>query len=73
MCPLFALMQVWQWRRIDLISVVKMLVRYCSRYGSMPGPFPLTSLADFADGVTVLQFHPRRAQWVKDRVNRWPQ
>jgi hypothetical protein len=34
----------------------------------MPDPFPLTSLADFADDVTVVPFHPRRAQWVKDRV-----
>jgi hypothetical protein len=29
-----------------------MLVEYCSKYGSMPDPFPLTSLADLADGVT---------------------
>ena len=26
------------------------------------------SLADFADDVTVVLYHPRRAQWVKDRV-----
>jgi hypothetical protein len=31
-------------------------------------PFPLTSLADLADGVTVVPFHPKHAQWVKDRV-----
>jgi hypothetical protein len=34
----------------------------------MPNPFPLTSLADLADGVTVVPFHPKHAQWVKDRV-----
>ena len=34
----------------------------------MPDPYPLTSLADFADDVTVVPFHPRRAQWVKDRM-----
>ena len=34
----------------------------------MPDPFPLTSLADLADGVTVVPFHPKHAQWVKDRV-----
>ena len=34
----------------------------------MPAPFPLTSLADLADEVTVVPFHSRRAQWVRDRV-----
>jgi hypothetical protein len=34
----------------------------------MPNPFPLTSLADLADGVTVVPFHPKYAQWVKDWV-----
>jgi hypothetical protein len=34
----------------------------------MPDPFPLTPLADLADGVTVVPFHPKHAQWVKDRV-----
>ena len=34
----------------------------------MPDPFPLTSLADLADGVTVVPFHSKHAQWVKDRV-----
>ena len=34
----------------------------------MPDPFLLTSLADLADGVTVIPFHPKHAQWVKDRV-----
>ena len=34
----------------------------------MPDQFPLTSLADFADDVTVVPFYPRRAQWAKDRV-----
>ena len=34
----------------------------------MPDPYPITSLADFADGVTVVPFHPRLAQWVKDRM-----
>ena len=34
----------------------------------MPDPFPLTSLADMADGVTVVPFHPKHVQWVKDRV-----
>ena len=34
----------------------------------MSDPFPLTSLADLADGVTVVPFHPKHAQWVKDRV-----
>ena len=33
----------------------------------MPDPFPLTSLADLADGVTDVPFHPKDAQWVKDR------
>ena len=45
-----------------------MLVGYCSRYGSIPDQFPVTSLADFADDVTVVQFNFRRAQWVKDRM-----
>jgi len=45
-----------------------MLVGYCSKCGSMPDPFPLKSLADLADGVTVVPFHPKHAQWVKDRV-----
>jgi hypothetical protein len=31
----------------------------------MPDPFPLKSLADLADGVTVVPFHPKHAQWVK--------
>jgi hypothetical protein len=34
----------------------------------MLDPFPLTSLADLADGVTVVPFHSKHAQWVKDRV-----
>ena len=34
----------------------------------MPDAFLLTSLADLADGVTVVPFHPKHAQWVKDRV-----
>jgi hypothetical protein len=34
----------------------------------MPNPFPLTSLADLANGETVVPFHPKHAQWVKDRV-----
>jgi hypothetical protein len=34
----------------------------------MSDPFPLTSLADLADGVTVVPFHPKLAQWVKNRV-----
>jgi hypothetical protein len=34
----------------------------------MPDPFPLTSLDNLADGVTVVSFHPKHAQWVKDRV-----
>ena len=34
----------------------------------MPAPFPLTSLADFANEVTVVPFHTRRAHWVRDRV-----
>jgi hypothetical protein len=34
----------------------------------MPNPFPLTSLADLADGVTVVPFHPKHAQWVNDQV-----
>jgi hypothetical protein len=35
--------------------------KYCTQ-------LPLTSLADLADGVTVVPFHPKHAQWVKDRV-----
>jgi hypothetical protein len=31
----------------------------------MPNPFPLTSLTDLADGVTVVSFHTKHAQWVK--------
>ena len=34
----------------------------------MPDPFPLTSLSDFADDVTVVPFYLRRAKWLKDRV-----
>ena len=45
-----------------------MLVGYCSKCGSMPDPSPLTSLADLADGITVVPFHPKHAQWVKDRM-----
>ena len=29
---------------------------YCSRYGLMLDPFPLTSLAEFADDVTIVPF-----------------
>jgi hypothetical protein len=36
------------------------LVGYCSKCGSMPDSFPLTSLADLADGVTVVPFHPKQ-------------
>ena len=61
-------MQAWQRRRIDLINVLNMFLGYCSRYGSMPDPYPLTSLAACADDVTVVPFHSRRVQWVKDRV-----
>ena len=32
------------------------------------GPISLKSLADLADGVTVVPFHPKHAQWVKNRV-----
>jgi hypothetical protein len=32
----------------------------------MPDPFPLTSLADLADDITIVPFHPNHAQWVKD-------
>jgi hypothetical protein len=45
-----------------------MLVGYFSKCGSMPDPFPLKSLTDLADGVTVVPFHPKHAQWVKNRV-----
>ena len=45
-----------------------MVVGYCSKCGSMPDPFPLKSPADLADGVTVVPFHPKHAQWVKNRV-----
>ena len=31
-------------------------------------PFPLKSLADLADGVTVVPFHPKHTQWVNNRV-----
>jgi hypothetical protein len=34
----------------------------------MPDPFPLKSLVDLADGVTVVPFHPKHAQWVNNRV-----
>ena len=34
----------------------------------MPDPFPLTSLAYLADGVTVVPFHPKHAQRLKDRM-----
>ena len=34
----------------------------------MLDPFPLKSLADLANGVTVVPFHPKHAQWVKNRV-----
>jgi hypothetical protein len=34
----------------------------------MPNPFPLTSLADLADGVTVVPFHTKHAQWVKNAL-----
>jgi hypothetical protein len=34
----------------------------------MPNPFPLTSLGDLADAVTVVPFHPKHAQWVEDGV-----
>jgi len=61
-------MHDWQRRRIDLINVLQMLVGYYSTYGSLKDPCPLTSLANFADDVTVVPFHPRRAQGVKDRV-----
>ena len=31
-------------------------------------PISAKSLADLADGVTVVPCHPKHAQWVKDRV-----
>ena len=55
-------MQAWQRRRIDLINVLNMFLVYCSRYGSIPDPYPLTSLADCADDVTIVPFHSRRDQ-----------
>ena len=45
-----------------------MLVGYCSKSESMLDPFPLTSLDHLVDGVIVVPFHPKHAQWVKDRV-----
>ena len=61
-------MHDWQRRRIDLINVLQMLVGYYSTYGSLPDPCPLTSLANFADDLTVVPFHPRRARGAKDLV-----
>jgi hypothetical protein len=43
-------------------EIVQPYVIYGSKCGSMPDPLPLTSLADLADGVTVVPFHPKHAQ-----------
>ena len=69
MWPPFALMDAWQRQRIDLTKLLKNAVGYCFKCGSMLDPFPLTSLADLAElWRTVVPFHPKHAQWVKDRV-----
>ena len=61
-------MDAWQRRQIDLTKLLKNACGILFQSGSMPDPFPLTSLADLADGVTVVPFHPKHAQWVKDRM-----
>jgi hypothetical protein len=53
-------MQVWSRRGIDLINV---LTNAC-------GILFQTKLTDFGDKETVVPFHPRRAQYMKDRVKR---
>ena len=68
MCLPFALIQALQRRRIELLNMSNMFVEYCSRNESMPNPFSLTVLPDFGDDVTVVTFHSRRVQRVKDRL-----
>jgi hypothetical protein len=48
----YALMQVWQRRRIDLINLPKLLVGYCSRYG--PNSRAYGSYDDFLDKGLLL-------------------
>jgi hypothetical protein len=62
-------MHAWQRRRIDLTKLLKNACGILFQMRINAKPFPLTSLADLADGVTVVPFHPKHAQWVKDRVN----
>jgi predicted RNA binding protein YcfA (HicA-like mRNA interferase family) len=61
-------MRAWQRRRIDLINVLKYACGIWFQIRINAGPVPLSSLVEFADDVTVVPFHPRRAQCVKDRM-----
>ena len=60
MCPPFAMTQAWQRRHIDLINVLR----------NACGILFQTQLADFGNNVTVVPIHPKRAQYVTDRVKR---
>jgi hypothetical protein len=55
-------MHAWQRRRIDLTKLLKNACGILFQMRINAKPFPLTSLADLADGVTVVPFHPKHAQ-----------
>ena len=61
-------MHAWQRRRIDLTKLLKNACGILFQMRINAKPISLTSLADLADGVTVVPFHPKHAQWVKDRM-----
>jgi hypothetical protein len=61
-------MHAWQRLRIDLTKLLKNACGILFQMRSMPDRFPLTSLADLADCVTVVPFHLKHAQCVKDKV-----
>jgi len=69
-CPPFALMHAWQRRHIDLTKLLKNAcgILFQMRINAGPISANVFFLADLADGVTVVPFHPKHAQWVKDRV-----
>ena len=61
-------MHAWQRRRIGLTKLLNNACGILFQMQINADPFPLKSLADLADGVTVVPFHPKHAQWVNNRV-----
>jgi hypothetical protein len=52
-------MHAWQRRRIDLTKLLKNACGILFQMWINAKPISLTSLADLADGVTVVPFHPK--------------